>query len=452
MVHAPNLEPSIFLLSHLNSLDRNPWLELPDLITQTGTTTTGGGLLLIKNPYRDLSNLAARDLEEIQELLRLVDGTANPSLSQTLTVEMARRKANLGTRPKSITLERASSQDADEEGDQEMHEVSTQASTQGSDMQPAIRVTRGPNKYLEIWDLPDDQEIELPLNSMHQPVDEGARTFTGFLGTIARKPHMCPIKYLDWKTMPKELKEECWRTVKTESDKNKDRRSKQDDIYTGGSCGYAMHAAKKAKTDGHPVERAVLFQILHTRKDGSAVNPVMKEKMEKMKELLVDPKNQLQSSDTSGSIAWSTDDVFAKVMGKERKGHIRGVGFGPTPSGQSSKTALMDNEIQSSQARDNEVAQLKASLATMEEKLVGYDEMKEKVSQFEEMEQRTEQRMAHMFQQMQQFSTQCNQACVVPAPSMKGTLNTLPLFLHATIVTCGGKVSKHCSVETMAKA
>ena len=57
-------------------------------------------------------------------------------------------------------------------------------------MQPAKRVTRGPNKYLEIWDLPDDQEIELPLNSMHQPVDEGARTFTGFLGTIARKPHM----------------------------------------------------------------------------------------------------------------------------------------------------------------------------------------------------------------------------------------------------------------------
>ena len=117
----------------------------------------------------------------------------------------------------------------------------------------------------------------------------------------------------------------------------------------------------------------------------------------------------MQSSDTSGSIAWSPDDVFAKVMGKERKGRIRGVGFGPTPSGQSSKTAFMDNEIQSSQARDNEVAQLKASLATMEEKLVGYDEMKEKVSQFEEMEQRMEQRMARMFQQIQQFSTQCNQ-------------------------------------------
>ena len=52
-----------------------------------------------------------------------------------------------------------------------------------------------------------------------------------------------------------------------------------------------------------------------------------------MKELLVEPSNQLQSSNTSGSIAWSTDDVFAKVMGKEHKGHIRGVGFGPSLSG-----------------------------------------------------------------------------------------------------------------------
>ena len=42
-----------------------------------------------------------------------------------------------------------------------------------SDVQPTKRVTRGPNKYLEIWDLPNDQEIELPLNSVHQPVDEG---------------------------------------------------------------------------------------------------------------------------------------------------------------------------------------------------------------------------------------------------------------------------------------
>ena len=80
-------------------------------------------------------------------------------------------------------------------------------------MQSPVCATRRPSKYLDFWDLPDDQVIELPLSSMHQPVDEGARALTGFLGTITRKPHMCPIKYMDWRDVPAELKEECWRLV-----------------------------------------------------------------------------------------------------------------------------------------------------------------------------------------------------------------------------------------------
>ena len=39
---------------------------------------------------------------------------------------MGRRKTKLRTRFKSVTLERASSQDVDEVGDQEIHEASTQ--------------------------------------------------------------------------------------------------------------------------------------------------------------------------------------------------------------------------------------------------------------------------------------------------------------------------------------
>ena len=48
---------------------------------------------------------------------------------------------------------------------------------------------------------------------MHQPVDERVRTFTGFLGMIAQKPNMCPIKYLEWRDVLAKLKEECWRLV-----------------------------------------------------------------------------------------------------------------------------------------------------------------------------------------------------------------------------------------------
>uniref|UniRef100_A0A7N2MTU2 Uncharacterized protein n=1 Tax=Quercus lobata TaxID=97700 RepID=A0A7N2MTU2_QUELO len=34
-----------------------------------------------------------------------------------------------------------------------------------------------------------------------------------------------------------------------------------------------------------------------------------------------------------GGILWSKDDAYARVMGLERSGHVRGVGFGLTPSG-----------------------------------------------------------------------------------------------------------------------
>ncbi|KAL0014784.1 hypothetical protein SO802_001853 [Lithocarpus litseifolius] len=75
-------------------------------------------------------------------------------------------------------------------------------------------------------------------------------------------------------------------------------------------------------------------------------------------------------------------DVFAKVMGKERKGRVCGVGFDPNLSGRS-KSALTDLHIQSSQSRDNEVAQLKEELSTMKEKLACFDQMQEKLRKFD---------------------------------------------------------------------
>ena len=124
-----------------------------------------------------------------------------------------------------------------------------------------------------------------------------------------------------------------------------------------------------------------------------------------MKELLAEPSNQLQSSDTSGSIAWAPNYVFAKVMSKEHKCCIHGVGFGPSPSGRSTKCSLTNLQIQSSQSKNDEVAQLKASLAEMQEKLSSFDKMKERLSKFKEMNQR----MARMLQQLQQITSQCNQ-------------------------------------------
>ncbi|KAL4616358.1 hypothetical protein ACB092_07G194000 [Castanea dentata] len=227
---------------------------------------------------------------------------------------------------------------------------------------------------------------------------------------------MCPIRYLNWKNMPEELKEECWRVVERKYS------VPVNPIAYAALKAFTLQKIGKAWRD-HKSRMKKRHYIPHSRNKTRVKNNPPKgcipedwdilvdhwytdDAVDKMKELLEISSNQLQSSDTSGSIAWSPNDVFAKVMGKERKGRIRGVGFGPTPSGRSSKSVLTDIEIRSSQARDNEVAQLKASLATMEEKLAGFDEMKQKLSQFEEMEQRMEQRMARM---LQQISPQCNQ-------------------------------------------
>ena len=38
----------------------------------------------------------------------------------------------------------------------------------------------------------------------------------------------------------------------------------------------------QAKADGHPVKRVALYLILHTRKDGFAVNPVVQAKIESL--------------------------------------------------------------------------------------------------------------------------------------------------------------------------
>ena len=76
-----------------------------------------------------------------------------------------------------------------------------------------VRATRGASKYSIIWNLPENHKIELPLTSSNQPIKKAGRNFTGWLGTIARKPHLCPIKYKNWTRMPDEFKEQIWDIV-----------------------------------------------------------------------------------------------------------------------------------------------------------------------------------------------------------------------------------------------
>ncbi|KAF3965957.1 hypothetical protein CMV_009906 [Castanea mollissima] len=234
-----------------------------------------------------------------------------------------------------------------------------------------VRATRCPSKYSFIWNLPENHKIELPLTSSNQPIQKAGRHFSGWLGTIARKPHLCPIKYKNWTEMQDELKEEIWDIVQSkwilpeeparlEATKNRtlssiatywrNHKSTLKKKYFLGRGNRARAPPNVIQEDyeaivqhwslpktrvttlGKPVERADVYVKLHLHKDGTPVNAEAQSNIEKINELLSESSNRVQSSDLTGSISWAPDDVYAQVFGNERNGRVRGVGFGPTPS------------------------------------------------------------------------------------------------------------------------
>ncbi|KAK9991111.1 hypothetical protein SO802_026096 [Lithocarpus litseifolius] len=76
-----------------------------------------------------------------------------------------------------------------------------------------VRNTRGPNRFDDIWNMPPGKKLLLEINNAGQPVGENAGPWAKWLGTVARKPDMCPINYRSWHSMPRQYKNRCWETV-----------------------------------------------------------------------------------------------------------------------------------------------------------------------------------------------------------------------------------------------
>ncbi|XP_030949519.1 uncharacterized protein LOC115973400 [Quercus lobata] len=72
---------------------------------------------------------------------------------------------------------------------------------------------RGPNRFDDIWNMPPGKKLFLEINGAGQPVGENAGPFAKWLGTMARKPDMCPINYRSWHSMPLQYKNRCWEAI-----------------------------------------------------------------------------------------------------------------------------------------------------------------------------------------------------------------------------------------------
>ena len=86
-----------------------------------------------------------------------------------------------------------------------------------------------------------------------------------------------------------------------------------------------------------------------------------------MKKLMTEG-SQLRGNDIDASILLWPDDAFAKVLGAERGGRVRGVGFGPTPSGNCVRSMDDSTPHPTSTATNQKVIELTAQVEEMKEK------------------------------------------------------------------------------------
>ncbi|KAL0001192.1 hypothetical protein SO802_014973 [Lithocarpus litseifolius] len=243
-----------------------------------------------------------------------------------------------------------------------------------------VRKMRGSTLMTRIWSLPANLKIECELNVRGQPIGESGQTFIRWLGTFCLSHILCPFVPVAWTRVPQKNKLDCWieiekrwiidpeiiqpanqmswalhllgelrrnrrtklkkkcylpNALKEETliDKNKSSRGFQKDIARSGPISFAQTADKMAKESGQAVERATLFAKVYSTKDGAPVSTAVKEKIDKMTAIL--NNGCTLHGERRDGILWAKDDAFAQVIGAERSGRVRGVGFGPTPSGRS---------------------------------------------------------------------------------------------------------------------
>ncbi|KAB1206006.1 hypothetical protein CJ030_MR7G009235 [Morella rubra] len=235
----------------------------------------------------------------------------------------------------------------------------------GDDTQ--VRKARGETRMTDVWNLKEGEWIPTRFNDNGQPLGDEGGIFNKFTGCVARVPNQIPLDAVDWRRVPTAIKEDCWSimtrrftipepplgdTVKRwfikdlgekwrnykcslkhkffneaftpqhvkrrrRSEAGKQSRSLQTSVHTAGSKSFARHAHELEKEKQVPIDRAELYKAVHSRSDGSPMNPDVAEKIRRMEEIeLNDPASSqtLSQSRMGGNISWSPSDRYAQVM------------------------------------------------------------------------------------------------------------------------------------------
>ncbi|XP_058185685.1 uncharacterized protein LOC131302910 [Rhododendron vialii] len=306
-----------------------------------------------------------------------------------------------------------------------------------------VRNKRGITRLSDVWNLPPTQRIIVKFNLAFVPVGNKGGVLTRFIGTVARKPHLCPIN-CNWHEVPLHCKEACWNIIQSKfaipkndsareaikkktlkllgtrlrdwrctlkdlvrywfseegknlSLKNKRGGDKSASVHTARSNSYARHAHELEVDSGFAPSQAKLYIPTHTKEDGKPVNDIAGENIEAIKVLMESQPNGWEGN-SKGSIFWSRDDIYSQVIHtKKWHGCVPGCGFGPTPK--SSGSTCLDCP-RFNVADEEERMRDKETIRKLKDKVhaqaVEMSTLKEQVAEMSTLKEQVAEMMRHM--------------------------------------------------------
>ncbi|GKV53424.1 hypothetical protein SLEP1_g59951 [Rubroshorea leprosula] len=198
---------------------------------------------------------------------------------------------------------------------------------------------RGKTVLEDVWRLPANQRLRVRANRFGQPVKDSTKTFTNYIGVELKK-------------------------LQRIEEATKRSRAYQKITHTSGSKSFVRVEDELNEAAGSNVGRIKVYEVTHTRTNGSYLDPEIPVLLEKAR------AKKAERSGTQSTDSYQEDlEIMSEVLGNERPGRVRGLGLGPTPTRVFSprvSTIHTDEEFEKLQ---REVVEQRGMIQSLHEKL-----------------------------------------------------------------------------------
>ncbi|XP_073106930.1 uncharacterized protein [Elaeis guineensis] len=245
-----------------------------------------------------------------------------------------------------------------------------------------VRPRRGPTVVRDVWQMREGERIVVECNQLGQPIKKAVCLLTSFLGTVARRPQLCPLGYAKWNDMLPTYKIELLRVIESKfvlppsthdfvmkslNRKWKEYRAqlKRDYMRQGMT---EEEVARNCPPDVPPDQWMKLVHYWFSERA-----------QERATSLIAEHDDESAASTQQSRIE---AEMFTELMGPEHYGRVRGYGVGVTPTqlsevsrytqhaaadSQNSRVCRLEAEIQEiRQSRAAEMEEMRQSHAEMQ--------------------------------------------------------------------------------------